>query len=408
MQQEVTTRSGEFAAGPLADLRVLELGTLIAGPFCGQLMADFGAEVVKIEAPGSGDPMRVWGRTSADGKPLWWPVIARNKKSATLDLRQAEGQALLRQLAGKADILIENFRPGTLEKWNLGWDALSAINPRLIMVRVSGYGQTGPYAGRASFGAIGEAMGGLRYIVGDPSTPPSRVGISIGDTLAATFGCLGALAALNVRHATGRGQMVDSALYEAVLNVMESLVPEYDKAGYVRERTGAILPNIAPSSIYRTRDGLVLIAANQDAVFARLCAAMGRPELAADACYATHVARGQRQAQLDGLIEDWSRTQTTHEALARLHEAGVPAGLIYRAPEMLADPHFRAREAIVSVPHPAFGELKMQNVAPKLSATPGSIRSPSPELGQHNDEIYRGLLGLTPDHVDALRARGVI
>jgi succinyl-CoA---D-citramalate CoA-transferase len=400
--------TADFARGPLTGLRVLELGSLIAGPFCGQLMADFGAEVIKLEPPGEGDPMRQWGRTTADGKPLWWPVIARNKKSVTLDLRQAEGQALLARLVGSADILIENFRPGTLEKWNLGWDALSRLNPRLILVRVSGYGQTGPYAGRASFGAIGEAMGGLRYVVGDPSTPPSRVGISIGDTLAATFGCLGALAALNVRQATGRGQVVDSALYEAVLNVMESLIPEYDKAGFVRERTGAILPKIAPSNIYRSADGLVLIAANQDAVFARLCAAMNQPALAQDARYATHAARGEHQAELDALIQAWSQASPTATVLDKLHGSGVPAGLIYRAPEMLEDPHFQSRQAITEVEHPEFGTLRMQNVAPKLSSTPGGVHSPSPALGQHNDEVLGGLLGLNESECAALRAQGVI
>ncbi|MDH5226727.1 MAG: CoA transferase, partial [Gammaproteobacteria bacterium] len=235
------------ASGPLAGLRVIELGTLLAGPFCGQLLGDFGAEVIKIEPPGQGDPMRVWGREKANGKSLWWPVVARNKKAITLDLRQAEGQEILKSLVAESDFLLENFRPGTMEKWGLGWSELSAINPRLIMIRVSGFGQTGPYSRQAGFGAIGEAMGGLRYVVGDPSTPPSRMGISIGDSLAATFACIGALSALHHRHQTGRGQVVDSAIYEAVLNMMESLVTEYDKAGFIRERTGAILPNVAPS-----------------------------------------------------------------------------------------------------------------------------------------------------------------
>jgi formyl-CoA transferase len=397
----------DFADGPLTGLRVIEMGSLIAGPFCGQLMADFGADVIKIEPPGKGDPMRVWGR-SHDGKSLWWPVIARNKKSVTLDLRVGDGQDLLRQLVAQADIVIENFRPGTLEGWGLGWDALSAINPRLIMVRMSGYGQSGPYAGHAGFGAIGEAMGGLRYIVGDPSAPPSRVGISIGDSLAATFGCLGALAALRVRDATGRGQIVDSALYEAVLNMMESLIPEYDKTGFIRERTGAILPKIAPSNIYPSADGLVLIAANQDAVFKRLCTVMGVPELAGDPRYATHLARGERQAELDARIADWSRGVPTDALLHSLHAAGVPAGLIYRVPEMLADPHFAARDAIVSVPHPDFGELRMQNVAPKLSQTPGGIRKPSPQLGEDNDAVYRELLGLSAARLDELRRDGTI
>nr|WP_277817136.1 CoA transferase [Solimonas terrae] len=388
-------------------MRVIEMGTLIAGPFCGQLMADFGAEVIKVEPPGKGDPMRVWGR-SQDGKSLWWPVIARNKKSVTLDLRVADGQALLRELVAQADIVVENFRPGTLEAWGLGWDALSALNPRLIMVRMSGYGQNGPYAGHAGFGAIGEAMGGLRYIVGDPSAPPSRVGISIGDSLAGTFGCLGALAALRVRDATGRGQMVDSALYEAVLNMMESLIPDYDKTGHIRERTGAILPKLAPSNIYPSADGLVLIAANQDTVFARLCETMSQPELARDPRYATHVARGERQAELDELIGQWSRGLPTRTLLASLHAAGVPAGLIYRVPEMLDDPHFAARKAIVSVPHPDFGELRMQNVAPKLSQTPGGIRKASPQLGEDNEQVYRELLGLSEQRYAALREQGTI
>jgi len=394
--------------GPLAGLRVLELGTLLAGPFCGQLLGDFGAEVIKVEPPNQGDPMRVWGREKAGGKSLWWPVVARNKKAITLDLRQAAGQALLKELVKKSDFLLENFRPGTLEKWGLGWSELSAINPRLIMIRVSGFGQTGPYSRQAGFGAIGEAMGGLRYVVGDPSTPPSRMGISIGDSLAATFACIGALSALHHREKTGRGQVVDSAIYEAVLNMMESLITEYDKVGYIRERTGAILPNVAPSNVYKTSDGMVLIAANQDTVFSRLAEAMGRPGLAQDPRYATHGARGAHQVELDALVERWTHTLTTRQVLDRMDEFGVPAGLIYRAPDMLEDPHFRARDAIVSVPHPDFGELKMQNVAPKLSATPGSIRSPSPALGQHNDEVYRGLLGLTAERYAELKSASVI
>jgi succinyl-CoA---D-citramalate CoA-transferase len=388
---------------------VIELGTLLAGPFCGQLLGDMGAEVIKVEPPEQGDPLRVWGREKTDGKSLWWPVVARNKKSITLDLRQAEGQKLLYELAAKADFLLENFRPGTLEKWSCGYDQLAKINPRLIMIRVSGYGQSGPYSKRAGFGAIGEAMGGLRYVVGDPSTPPSRMGISIGDSLAATFACLGALSALHHREVTGRGQVVDSAIYEAVLSMMESLITEYDKAGYIRERTGAILPNIAPSNVYPTSDGsMVLIAANQDTVFQRLTQAMGRPELAKQPEYATHGARGLRQKEIDGIIGDWTRTQTTAAVLDAMEEFSVPAGLIYRAPEMLEDPHFQAREAIVSTPHPDFGELKMQNVAPKLSHTPGRVRSPSPSLGQHNDEIYRGMLGLSAERYAQLKAAKVI
>ena len=402
------TSPTSFKPGPLAGLRVLELGTLLAGPFCGQLLGDFGAEVIKIEPPGQGDPMRVWGREKAHGKSLWWPVVARNKKAITLDLRQADGQALLRDLVKQSDFLLENFRPGTMEKWGLGWSELSAINPRLIMIRVSGFGQTGPYSRQAGFGAIGEAMGGLRYVVGDPSTPPSRMGISIGDSLAATFACIGALSALHHRDKTGRGQVVDSAIYEAVLNMMESLVTEYDKAGYVRERTGAILPNVAPSNVYRTADGMVLIAANQDTVFSRLAEAMGQPDLATNPKYSTHGARGMHQAELDALVEAWTSTLTTRAVLDAMDKYGVPAGLIYRAPDMLEDPHFKARDAIVSVPHPDFGELRMQNVAPKLSETPGAVRSPSPALGQHNDEIYLRVLGLSPERYAELKAAKVV
>ena len=402
------TSPSSFKAGPLAGLRVIELGTLLAGPFCGQLLGDFGAEVIKIEPPGQGDPMRVWGREKAHGKSLWWPVVARNKKAITLDLRQAEGQQILKDLVAKSDFLLENFRPGTMEKWGLGWEQLSAINPKLIMIRVSGFGQSGPYSRQAGFGAIGEAMGGLRYVVGDPSTPPSRMGISIGDSLAATFACVGALAALHHRDRTGKGQVVDSAIYEAVLNLMESLITEYDKAGYVRERTGAILPNVAPSNVYRTKDNLVLIAANQDTVFSRLAEAMGQPELAKHPKYATHGARGANQVELDAMVEQWTQTLTTHEVLEAMDKFGVPAGQIYRAPEMLADPHFKAREAIVTVTHPDFGELRMQNVAPKLSETPGGIRSPSPDLGQHNEEIYLRMLGFAQEQYERLKAQKVI
>ncbi len=398
-----------FSNGPLSDLRVIELGTLLAGPFCGQLLGDLGAEVIKVEPPGQGDPLRVWGREKAHGKSLWWPVVARNKKSITLDLRQREGQQVLHELVAKADFLLENFRPGTLEKWDCGWDRLAAINPRLIMIRVSGYGQTGPYSKRAGFGAIGEAMGGLRYVVGDPSTPPSRVGISIGDSLAATFACLGALSALHSRERTGRGQVVDSAIYESVLAMMESLITEYDKTGYIRERTGAILPKIAPSNVYPTKDGdMVLIGANQDTVFARLTEAMGEPALAQDEKFSTHVARGAHQEEIDARVAKWTGTLTADDLLARLEEAGVPAGRIYRAPDMLEDPHFQSRQAIVSTPHPDFGDLRMQNVAPKLSETPGGIRSPSPALGEHNDWVYLRLLGMSAERYAQLKSQRVI
>ena len=403
------TADPQFKRGPLSDLRVLELGTLLAGPFCGQLLGDMGAEVIKIEPPGQGDPMRAWGRQKAGEPSLWWPVVARNKKAITLDMRQAEGQSVFKELVKDADFVLENFRPGTMEKWGCGFEELSKINPKLIMIRVSGYGQTGPYSHQAGFGAIGEAMGGLRYVVGDPSTPPSRMGISIGDELAATFACLGALSALHYREKTGRGQIVDSAIYEAVLAMMESLVTEFDKTGYIRERTGAILPNVAPSNVYKTSDGLVLIAANQDTVFGRLCEAMGQREWPKDDRFVNHQARGANQKLLDGLIEAWTQTLTTREVLGLMDRFGVPAGQIYRAPEMLEDPHFKARDAIVKTQHPYFGELRMQNVAPKLSESPGGIRSSAPtELGEHNDEVYSRLLGYDAARLAALRSAKVI
>jgi len=395
--------------GPLKGLRLIEMGTLLAGPFCGQLMGDFGAEVIKVEPPKQGDPMRVWGREKAHGQSLWWPVVARNKKSVTLNLREKEGQAIARDLISKADFLLENFRPGTMERWNLSYEELAEINPGLIMIRVSGYGQTGPYSSRAGFGAVGESMGGLRYVCGDPSTPPSRMGISIGDTLAATFACIGALTALYHREKTGEGQMVDSAIYEAVLNMMESLITEYDKAGYIRERTGAVLPNVAPSNVYPTKNnGLILIAANQDTVFKRLAQAMGRPELAEDERYATHSARGAVQQELDAIISEWTRTLSVEKLEGLMEEYGIPSGKIYTAPDMLEDAHFKAREAIITTMHPTFGELKMQNVAPKLSKTPGNIRRPGPELGQHNAEIYGEVLAMTAEQMAELEKKGII
>ena len=395
--------------GPLSDLRVLEMGQLLAGPFCGQLLADFGAEVIKCEQPGVGDPMRQWGREKPHGKSLWWPVVGRNKKSVTLNLRTPEGQDMVRELVKTTDVLIENFRPGTMERWNLGYEVLKEINPRLIMVRVTGYGQTGPYAPRAGFGAIGEAMGGLRYVVGDPSSQPSRMGISIGDELAAMHACMGALMAIHARERTGRGQVVDSAIYEAVLNMMESLVTEFDVAGYVRERTGAILPNVSPSNVFDTADNkLLLIAANQDTVFNRLADVMGKPELASDERYATHAARGVNMTELDNLINEWTKTIPLKDLEQLLNDNGVPCGLIYRAEDMIDDEHFKARHAIVDVPHPEFGSMKMQNVAPKLSDTPGSIRHAGPELGEHNSYVFDELLKLSEKTLADYRERGIV
>ena len=391
--------------GALAGLTVIEMGSLIAGPFCGQLLGDMGAEVIKIEAPGAGDPMRAWGQP---GFPLHWEVVARNKRTVSLDLRRPAGQALARRLIDTADILVENFRPGTLEGWGLGPDVLRAAHPGLIVVRMSGYGQSGPYAERAGYGGIGEAMGGWRAIVGDPDRPPSRMGVSIGDALAATYGALGALAALHHREKTGQGQVIDSALYEAVLQVMESLVPEYVLAGFQRGRSGSILPGIAPSNVYRCADGDLLIAANQDTVFARFCQAIGRPELAGDPRYATHGARGERQGELDALISDWTAERTVAEVEAAMRQAGVPAGRIFRAPDMLADPHFQARQSIVEIDHPRWGKLPMQNVFPRLSKTPGKVRrTASQSVGADNAEVY-GALGLTVEELAGLEKDGVI
>ena len=391
--------------GALEGVRVLEIGQLIAGPFSGQLLADFGAEVIKIELPGRGDPMREWGK----GEPLWWPIVARNKKCITLDVRAEQGKAIFKEMVGKADIVLENFRPGTMEKWGLDYATLSAVNKGVIMVRVSGYGQSGPYSSRAGYGGIGEAMGGLRYIVGDPSTPPSRVGISIGDSLAAMFATIGALSALQFRQRTGQGQVVDSAIFEAVLGVMESTVSEYDQLGAIRERTGAILSKVAPSNVYPTADNdMIMMGANQDSVFVRLCDAMQQPELAQDPRFNGHVARGNNQAELDDIIVVWTKQHTADELLALLEEYAVPAGRIYRAPEMLKDEHFIARDAIVSVEHPKYRDLKMQNVFPKLSVTPGSVKWAGPALGQHNEEVYRDVLGYQTADLERLRQDGII
>lgn len=393
-------------SGALEGIRVVELGQLIAGPFCGQLLGDMGADVIKIEPPGAGDPMRTWGNGE---HKVWWDVIGRNKRSVTANLRVTEGQDLARRLLAGADIMIENFKPGTIEKWGLGPDDLHAINPRLIVVRMSGYGQTGPYATRAGYGGIGEAMGGWRAIVGDPDRPPARMGVSIGDTLAATYGCMGALAALQARERSGKGQVVDSALYEAVLQVMESVVPEYALMGLVRQRSGSILPGIAPSNVYACQDGEYMIGGNGDTIFARLCAAMGRPELASDPRFATHVARGERQAELDDLINRWTATKTIDEVEALMIEHSVPAGRVYTGREMLADPHFAARQAIATVAHPVHGELKMQAPMPRLSDTPSAIRRRAPlHPGEHNAEVYGEILGLGAQELADLAARGVI
>jgi formyl-CoA transferase/succinyl-CoA--D-citramalate CoA-transferase len=399
------------ANGPLSGIKVIEMGAFIAGPFCAQLLADLGAEVVKLEPPGGGDPMRQWGvAKTAAGRPLWWSIIARNKKSLTLDLRQPAGQEIARALIGQADVVIENFRPGTLERWNLSPESLRRATPDLIVARVSGFGQDGPYCNRPGFGAIAESMAGLRHLTGHPGEVPARVGISIGDSLAGLYGCIGVLAALCSRgRQTAGGQVVDVAIAESVLGVLESVIAEYAATGAVRQRTGPVLPRIAPSNLYPTRDGrFVLIAANADGLFRRLATAMEAPELADDPRYATHAARGERQAELDELIGRWTATLTSDALQSTMEEVGIPAGPVNDAAAVAADPHFRARGAIVEVPDPEIGSVTMQGVFPKLSETPGRIAWAGPALGQHTDEILRGRFGMTPQRVAELRAAGVI
>ncbi|MBA2344588.1 MAG: CoA transferase [Rubrobacter sp.] len=396
--------------GPLDGVRVIEMGSLLAGPFCGQLLADFGAEVIKIEPPGKGDPMRQWGRNRKEGKTLWWPIIARNKKSVTLNLREEEGQNLARRLITGADVVVENFRPGTMERWGMGYEDLSEANPGLVMVRVSGYGQTGPYRDQAGFGSIGEAMGGIRHVTGFPDRPPPRVGISLGDSLAATFGALGAVTALFNREVRGgRGQVVDVGIYEAVLALMESTIPEYALAGNVRGRTGAILPFVAPSNTYPTEDGdYVVIGANADTVFGRFAKALGKPEWAEDERYATHNARGEHQEELDDMISAWTGERTADDVIEAMREASVPAGKLFTARDMMEDPHYEARGNVVTVDDPEIGPFPMQNVVPRLTETPGEVRWTGPALGQHNDEVMGEVLGLAEKEREGLRERGIV
>ncbi|MEO0923517.1 MAG: CoA transferase [Pseudomonadota bacterium] len=401
--------SQETSKMPLDGLRVIELGQLIAGPFCGQLMADFGAEVVKVEPPEIGDAMRQWGRMDEDGKPIWWNVIARGKRSITIDLRQPEGQAILRDLARKADVVIENFRPGTLERWGLGYDVLSGGNPGLILARVSGFGQDGPYAKRAGYASVCEAIGGLRHIAGFPDRPPVRAGLSLGDSLAGMNAAMGIMMALHHRAQTGRGQVVDSAIFESVLHMTESLVSDYDAIGHVRERTGSTLPGLAPSNAYPTADGRdIIIGANQDTVFQRLCEVMGQPELANEPAFATHVARGENAEALDAEIASWTskyKASVLHELLS---EGGVPVGLAYTAKEMFEDDHFAARQSIIRVPDSKGGDLAMQNVFPKLSATPGSVRRLGPSLGADTRDVLHHLLGYDREKIKTLAGHKII
>lgn len=407
--------------GPLAGIKVLELGTLIAGPFCSRMLAEFGADVIKIEAPDGGDPIRQW-RVLKDGTSLWWSVQARNKKSVTLNMKDARGQEIARQLALDADLVIENYRPGVLEKWNLGFEALREINPATIMVRLSGYGQTGPMKDLPGFGAIGESMGGLRYVSGHADRPPVRVGVSIGDSVAALHGVIGAMMALRHRDSSGgrwnrqrgaacvagQGQMVDVALYESVFNLMESLVPEYDYAGVVRERTGGALPGIVPSNTYTTRDGEnIVIAGNGDAIFKRLMLAIGRADLAHDPQLARNDGRVPRTAEIDGAIQSWCDTQTIDAALAILKAADVPVSKIYSVRDMMSDPQFLARNMFEQHAFADGTPIKLPAITPKLSATPGATQWLGPALGAHTNEILTEL-GFDAAQIAALQQDGVI
>ncbi|KWB30246.1 CoA-transferase [Burkholderia cepacia] len=396
--------------GPLAGVKVLEFGTLIAGPFASRLFAEFGAEVIKIEDPNGGDPLRKWRKLHPEqgGTSLWWSVQARNKKSVTLNLKADAGKAIARQLAREADIVIENFRPGLLEKLGLGYDVLSAENPGLVMVRLSGYGQTGPYRDRPGFGAIAESMGGLRHITGYPDLPPPRIGISIGDSIAALHGVIGALMALHHRKVNGgAGQVVDVALYEAVFNMMESVVPEYGVYGMVRERTGASLPGIVPSNTYACRDGSIVIGGNSDPIFKRLMKAIERDDLADDPALAQNDGRVPRTQEIDDAIAAWLAPRTIDEALVVLNAADVPAGRIYSAADMFTDPQFVARQMIQRFKLADGTDIPLPNVTPKLSDTPGETRWLGPELGEHTDEVLRGL-GYDAQAIAALRDAGAI
>ena len=395
------------AAGPLAGLKVVELGQLIAGPFAAKTLADFGAEVVKIEPPGAGDPLRKW-RLLKDGTSVWWQVQSRNKRSLALDLRQPDAQAIVRQLAAEADVLVENFRPGAMEGWGLGPDALLALNPRLVMLRISGYGQTGPYRDRPGFGVVAEAMGGLRHLTAEPGRVPVRVGVSIGDTLAALHGVIGILLALQHRHATGQGQVVDVALYEAVFNCMESLLPEYSAFGAVREPAGSALPGIAPSNAYRCRDGgYALVAGNGDSIFKRLMGVIGRPDLAADPALADNAGRVARVEEIDAAIGHWTAAHAVGEVLAALEAASVPAGRIYTVADIAADPHYAARGMLQQLQLADGSPVAVPGIVPKLSRTPGGHRRNAPVLGQDTDDVLREL-GLTGAQIQGLKDRGIV
>jgi formyl-CoA transferase len=401
------TASNMISDAALKGVRVIEMGQLIAGPFAGKTLGEFGAEVIKIEAPGAGDPLRNW-RMMKDGTSVWWQVQSRNKRSVALDLRSSEGQEIARKLIAEADVLVENFRPGTLESWGMGWEELSALNPGLVMLRISGYGQTGPYRDLPGFGAIGEAMGGLRHLTGEPGRVPVRCGISIGDTLAALHGTIGVLTALYHRKVNGgRGQVIDVALHEAVFNVMESLIPEYSAFGAVREAAGSALPGIAPSNAYRCSDGYVLVAGNGDSIFKRLMAVIKRPDLGEAPDLADNAGRVARVAELDAAIEAWTLGRSVNEVLAVLGDARVPAGKVYTAKDIFDDPHYRARDMILTQQTRDGYEVEVPGIVPKLMGTPGAVRSSAPRLGEDTDAVLREI-GLSEEQIAALRARKVV
>jgi crotonobetainyl-CoA:carnitine CoA-transferase CaiB-like acyl-CoA transferase len=395
-------------AGPLAGIVVLELGSFIAGPFAGQLLGDLGADVIKIEPPGNGDPMR--GYRTVGGRSLWWPGIARNKRSVTIDLRDERGRALVRGIASRVDVVLENFRPGLADQWELGYSAISASNPTVIVTHVSGYGQTGPRSSEPGFGSIGEAMGGLRHITGDPDRPPARAGVSLGDSLAALFAVIGTLSALHERNRSGRGQEVDVAIYEAVLALMESSVADFEIGGEVRGRTGGILPGVAPSNAYRCCDGKdIVMAANADPIFVRLCSAIERPDLATDPRYRDFAARAANQRELDAEIESWTLQRSHDDALARLRAHAIPVGLINTAADLAVDPHIAAREMILRLAAPGFEQpVPMNGIVPRLSRTPGRVRHVGPDLGADTDEILRTFVGIDDDRLSDLRSDGII
>jgi formyl-CoA transferase len=405
--RDVAEADAAAAHPPLSGIRVLELGQLIAGPFCGRLLGDFGADVIKVEAPGAGDPLRNW-RLLRHGTSLWWHAQSRNKKSVAIDLRHPDGQKLVRALASQADVVVENFSPGTLEHWNLGYETLSETNPGLVMVRISGYGQTGPYRDRPGFGVIGEAMGGLRHLTAEPGRIPIRVGVSIGDSIAALHGMIGLLMALyNRRVNGGRGQVVDVALYESVFNMMESLVPEYDALGVVREPAGSALPGIAPSNAYRCQDGIILIGGNADGIFRRLMACIGRDDLGQRADLQRNAGRVAHMKEIDDAIEAWTMQRQAADALETLDAARVPAGRVYTVADIARDPQYLARDMIVRCTASDGEEVAMPGVVPKLSVTPGSVRDRAPRLGEHTDAVLREI-GLSDEDLVRLRASGVI